>query len=154
MAKEQKTPRIEQAPDSNIFPVRKPPPESHFWPKTDQKKRRMEQQVRHRGREIIAAAPHLAELKYRPMLLSLCRITILIERAYSAIAEDDNLMSATTGELRGSLGTLTGLISQQTKLLNSLGLSPTVINKVTEKPVKYLDLASFRAEDNDDAKEQ
>jgi hypothetical protein len=62
--------RIEPAPDSGIFPVHKSPPPSHYYPERDKKKRKMEQQVRTRGREIIAAAPHLADLKYRHMLLS------------------------------------------------------------------------------------
>ena len=104
------------------FPVACKPPASHFWPKRDQKKRTRDLKVRARGRALIKAAPHLSDMKFRPMLLSLCRITILIEKSYSSIADDESLISADTGELRTlePFGTADGVVARAVSRLVKL----------------------------------
>jgi hypothetical protein len=135
------------------FPVARKPPVSHYWPKRDQAKRKRDLKVRSRGRAIIKAAPFLADPKFRPMLLSLCRLTILIERSYESLADDESLISGETGELRTSLTTLNGLIAQQTRLLTALGLAPSVIGKITrERPID-LAAAFAHVESTDDGED-
>jgi hypothetical protein len=124
------------------FPVTPRPPRSHYFPRHDQQKRKRDLRVRLIARRIIENAAHLDDAKYRPLILSLARITLLIERSYAAIA-DGELISSETGELRTSLSTISGLIAQQTRMLIALGLAPAVIGKIArEKPV---DLAAMFA---------
>jgi hypothetical protein len=115
------------APTSETFPIMPRPPKSHFWPKRDEAQRRRDLQVRRIGRAVVRAEPTLKDPKFRPLLLSFARLTLLIEKAYDRIADKDDLISPETGELGSSLDTISRLIAQQTKLGAALGLSPDVV---------------------------
>jgi|SRR5215469_3751382 len=106
--------------------------------------RRFDVRLRTVCQQIVKSASHLDDKRYRPMILSCARVTLLGERAWDAIAEMDTLVSETTGELRSSLQTIGQLIAHQHKLLLSLGLSPTVADKVIKEIKPVLDLEAMR----------
>lgn len=94
--------------------------------------------------QILRAAPHLDDPKFRPLLRSFAQITILIEKSYGAVMKFPSLVSETTGELRGSLQTLGQLISHQRRLLADLGLTPATVAQVAKEVKPMLDLAAMR----------
>jgi hypothetical protein len=131
--------------DDSWPPVPKRPPKSHYWPKRSEMARRFDVRLHTVCQQIVKSAAHLDDKRYRPMIMSCARVTLLIERAWDAIAEMDMLVSESTGELRSSLQTLGQLVAHQHKLLLSLGLSPTVADKVAKEIKPVLDLEAFRA---------
>lgn len=88
-------------------------------------RRRRDEQVRRAVRRLATIAPHLADLKYRPALQSLARISLLVDRAYETL-KGRSLLDE-NGELRPSLDTLRRLIGTQSDLLKAVGLMPTSI---------------------------
>ncbi len=109
----------------NHFPVERRPPLSHFWPKNAQKRHKTDLHVRRIGKEIIRTAPHLTSPRYLPAVLSLARLTRLIDRAYEVL-ENRELVTV-KGELCPSLDTFRSLVRAQAELLKSLGLMPTSV---------------------------
>ena len=74
----------------------------------------------------------------------------MLERSYATI-RDESLISAETGELRGSVDTVRKLAETQSRLARELGLTPATL-KVFSKE-KLVDLAAAMAEKDDDEEE-
>jgi hypothetical protein len=136
---------LDEIDDESWPPVTKKPPPSHFWPKRSQMQRRFDVRLRAVCQQIIKAAPHLDDKRYRPMIMSAARVTLLIERSWDHLAEMDSLVSEQTGELRSSLQTMAQLVSHQTKLFLALGLAPTMAARIAKEARPMLDLEAFRA---------
>ena len=65
----------------------------------------------------------LNDIRYRPALQSLARLTILSERAYAHLKDRKSLLDE-HGELCRSIDVARRLIDSQTALLKQLGLTP------------------------------
>lgn len=103
------------------------------------KVRRRDGRVRRACRQIIVvAAGQLDDPKYRPLVQSFARISILAVDAFELLREK-GLLNA-EGELRSSVDTFQRLVGMQLKLATALGLSPAALTKF--KKEKPLDLAS------------
>ena len=79
------------------------------------------------ARNVIRVAPHLDDPRFRPVLLSFARLTLLLERSYAALGDTDSLISDKTGEIRMSVDTVARLIGQQGKLAAMLGFTPSTL---------------------------
>ncbi len=129
------------------FPVAPPPPKSRFWPRLDQKHRAQDLRVRKVCRRLIRIAPELDDERFRPLILSFARTSLLVHDAYMHL-EDIGLLNA-DNELRASITTLQGLMRTQLSLALALGLSPGALRALRkEKPADLADALAYRdAED-------
>ena len=65
----------------------------------------------------------LTDLRWRPALGSLARVTLLLERSYQLLKERPTLLNE-DGELCSSIDVFRRLVDSQAGLLKSLGLMP------------------------------
>lgn len=95
------------------------------------------------ARQIVSLAPHLNDPKFRPLIRSYAKISLVTADAAAflrkrGIVGDD-------GELRRSVDTFTRLVITQMKLAEKLGLTPGTFHTLSHaKPT--LDLETLRAE--------
>jgi putative DNA primase/helicase len=76
--------------------------------------------------EVEKALPTLSDLRYRPALQSLARLTLLVDRTYEFLKGRESLLND-AGELSSSIDTFGRLVDSQAALLKSLGLMPTSV---------------------------
>ncbi len=115
----------------------------------NRKQYKRDMQVRAAIRRLRSLAGHLEDRRYLPLLRSFCEISLLIEKSYSHL-RDESLISAETGEIRGSVDVLRRLMDTQRGLARELGLSPTISANLFPKLTKpTIDLEAVRAEYND-----
>ena len=109
------------------------------------RRRARDQRVKRLARQTIITCPHLDEPKYRPLVASFARISILALDSYEFLRERG--LTNESGELRSSVEVVSRLFSNQLKLATALGLSPAAVGKFrNERPI---DLAAAIAENND-----
>lgn len=88
--------------------------------------------------------PHLDEPRYRVLISSFAKQTILVHDAYEFLRERGLVNEQ--GELRASVEILNRLIAGQLRLASALGLSVAALGKIrNERPI---DLAAAMAEHN------
>jgi hypothetical protein len=85
----------------------------------------------------------LEDVKYRPALLSLARVSLLCERSYQVLKDRNSLLDA-DGELCKSIDVFRRLAETQSVLLKSLGLMPG--SPVAESADKEIEAACVRIE--------
>lgn len=73
-----------------------------------------------------AALSSLQDLRWRPALQSLARITLLMERSYAVLKERKSLLDE-RGELCPSIDVFRRLVDSQAGLLKAVGLMPTAV---------------------------
>jgi hypothetical protein len=106
------------------------------------RRRARDQRVKRLARQTIITCPHLDEPKYRPLVASFARISILALDSYEFLRERG--LVGENGELRSSVETVNRLLSAQLKLAAALGLSPATVGRFrNERPA---DLVSALAE--------
>jgi hypothetical protein len=111
-------------------------------PSTSATRRKRDQRLRRFRRQLLVVAPHLDDPKFRPLLSSFGRITLLAADGYELLRSSG--LTNENGELRSSVDTIQRLIGQQLKLANALGLTPAALGKLrNERPI---DLAAAIAE--------
>jgi hypothetical protein len=81
----------------------------------------------------------LKDLKFRPALLSLARITLLAERAYEVLKNRESLLNE-KGELAESLDTFRRLALGQLQMLEMCGLTPKSAREMAHWAERDLDL--------------
>lgn len=102
-----------------------------------------DQRSRRVARQIVIQNPHLEEPRYRVLISSFAKQTILVHDAYEFLREKG--LVGESGELRSSVETLNRLIGGQLKLATALGLSPSALGKLrNEKPI---DLAAAMSDE-------
>jgi hypothetical protein len=89
--------------------------------------RKRDEQVRRKVRALTALGPGLADVRYRPALHSLARLTLLVDRAYLTLKARTSLVNDDDGELCSSIDSFRRLVDGQASLLKSLGLMPTSV---------------------------
>jgi hypothetical protein len=81
----------------------------------------------------------LKDLKFRPALLSLARITLLAERAYKVLKDRDSLLDD-KGELCASIDVFRRLALGQLQMLEMCGLTPKSAREMAHWAERDLDL--------------
>lgn len=119
-------------------------------PAKRQSKRQRDQQIRRLTRRLQTLAPHLDRPEFLPLLRSYARLSILIERTYGVIRDDDSLMGE-DGEIRSSIDTVRRLAETQSRLAEKLGLTPATLRAFSRE--KTVDLAAVMADKEDDDEE-
>ncbi len=98
------------------------------------KVRKRDQRVRRACRQILVVAPHLDDPKYRPLIQSFARISLLSVDGFEHLRERG--LVGENGELRSSVDVFQRLVNTQMKLAEKLGLTPSALGKLSkEKPV-------------------
>jgi len=135
------------------FPVVKRPPKTRFWPVLDQKHRAQDLRVRKVCRRLIRIAPELDDERFRPLILSFARISLLVHDSYMHLLTV-GLLNA-DNELRSSVGTFQGLLRTQLSLAQALGLSPGALRALRhEHPADLASALAFsEAEDAETVEE-
>jgi hypothetical protein len=81
----------------------------------------------------------LEDVKFRPALMSLARVSLLAERAYQVLKERDSLLDE-HGELCKSIDVFRRLAESQANLLDLLGLTPRAAREMRSWAERELDL--------------
>ena len=68
----------------------------------------------------------LTDLRYRPLLAPLARISILVEQSFETLKKRESLLDA-KGELCSSIDTVRRLLDSQVGMLRLAGLTPTAV---------------------------
>ena len=102
------------------------------------KRRKRDQQVR-RVVQRFAQLADLRDLKYRPALASLAKVTLLAERCYEHLRDRKSLLTE-KGELCPSIDTFRRLIDSQSALLDQMGLTPRAAREMRTWADRELDL--------------
>ena len=105
-------------------------------------RKRRDAQVNGRARRF-AELSSLEDLKWRPALQTLARISLLAERAYQVLKERPSLLDE-HGELCKSIDAFRRLAETQAVLLKAVGLMPG--STVAESPDKEIEAAYQRIE--------
>lgn len=92
-------------------------------------KRRHDAQLWHTVRRIKALVPHLDNRAYSPTLQSFARITVMIDRLHNTLLEQDSLLKP-DGEVKGIVDSIRRCILAQTRLAESLGLTPATLRSL------------------------
>ncbi len=105
-----------------------------------------------------AALSNLEDLKFRPALQALARITLLAERAYLVLKERESLLDE-HGELCKSIDAYRRLVDSQANLLDMIGLTPRADREMRSWKERDLDLIgelakSVGSNTNGDAKSE
>jgi hypothetical protein len=74
----------------------------------------------------LAKISNLPDLKYRPVLLALARVSVLASRAYKHLKDRDSLLDE-KGQLCSSIDTFRRLTSTQLDLFKAVGLTPSAL---------------------------
>ncbi len=107
--------------DNAPFAVQRRPPQSWFWPRLDQRRRKEAMRLNTIARGIVKDNPHLAASRFtKRVKVAAIRLWVL-ERALSALPEDP--ISAVTGEIRDSYSTVSKLADGAMKALGALDIS-------------------------------
>jgi hypothetical protein len=102
------------------------------------KRRKRDQQVR-RVVQRFAILADLRELRYRPALASLAKVTLLAERCYEHLRDRKSLLNE-KGELAPSIDTFRRLIDSQAGMLDMIGLTPRAAREMRTWADRELDL--------------
>ena len=90
------------------------------------RKKARDEQVRRKVARFVEIS-NLADLRFRPALASLARITILLERAYAHLKARKSLLND-CGELCLSIDVFRRLAETQSSLLKAAGLLPNIVS--------------------------
>jgi hypothetical protein len=82
-------------------------------------------QVRNRMRRLVETTS-LTDLRYRPLLASLARISILVEQGFETLKQRKSLLGD-DGEICRSVDSVRRLLDSQVSMLRLAGLTPTAI---------------------------
>jgi hypothetical protein len=111
------------------------------------RRRSRDQRSRRIARQIVMLNLGLDEPRYRVLLASFAKQTVLVHDAYEFLRERGIVNEQ--GELRSSVEVLNRLIAGQLRLATALGLSPAALGKLrNERPI---DLAAALAEHGENA---
>jgi hypothetical protein len=101
---------------------------------TSRRRAKRDQRLKRVNSEIRKVTGHLDDPKYRIVLGTFGRTTLMLRDTYEVIREGGLLNK--DGELRSSVDTFTRLAGLQLKLARELGLTPAALGKIRhEKPV-------------------
>jgi hypothetical protein len=93
-----------------------------------------DQRLRRFRRQLLAVAPNLDDPRFRPLLDSFGRISLLALDGYEFLRAHG--LTNAEGELRASVDTFQRLAGQQLKLARELGLTPAALGKLkNERPI-------------------
>lgn len=102
------------------------------------RKIKRDERTRRTARQIVKLAPHLDDAKFRPLVRSFAKISLIAGDAAEYLRERG--IVGDDGELRRSVDTFARLVTTQLKLAEKLMLTPATFNSLTRTgPV---DLAS------------
>jgi hypothetical protein len=111
-----------------------------------------DQRVRRACRQVTIVAPHLDDPKYRPLVQSFARLSILSIDAFDHLRRVG--ITNDEGELRASVDSFQRLAMAQLRLAEKLGLTPAALGKLGKS--RPVDLAAAMAaevvEDGKDAR--
>jgi uncharacterized membrane protein YccC len=94
------------------------------------KRKDRDQQIRRQVQQFVKVST-LSDLRWRPLLGALARVTILADRAYRHLKDRKSLLTE-DGELCPSIDVFRRLAETQSSLLKLAGLTPTA--KLSEQP--------------------
>lgn len=103
--------------------------------------RKRDERVRRAARSLLVVAPHLDDPKYRPLIQSFARLSILSIDAFDHLRRVG--ITNNEGELRGSVDTFQRLAMAQLRLADKLHLTPAAFGKMAK--AKPIDLAAAMA---------
>jgi hypothetical protein len=92
---------------------------------TPAKRPRRDQQARRQLAKLVKLSG-LDDVRYRPALANLARITLLLQRSYETLRQRESLLNE-DGELCSSIDVVRRLAGTQADLLKQLGLMPTSV---------------------------
>ena len=101
-----------------------------------------DEQVRRKERKFTSLAG-LDDLRYRPAMQTLARVTLLLERSYNVLKTRKSLLNK-DGELCKSVDVVRRLAETQTRLLAIMGLTPTAA--AVDHPEREVEAAFERIE--------
>lgn len=110
-------------------------------PRTRKRPPRCER-TRRAARSVIRAAPHLEEVRYRPLVLRFAQLHVLAGDAFEHLRRVGLLNQ--DGELRASVDVFQRLAMAQLRLAEKLGLTPAALGKLGK--TKPIDLAAAMSE--------
>ena len=107
------------------------------------RRRSRDQRTRRIARQVVTVSPHLDDPRYRPLVASFAKQTVLVHDAFEFLRERG--LVGENGELRNSLEVLNRLIAGQLRLATALNLSPASVGKLRgERPI---DLAAAMSDE-------
>jgi hypothetical protein len=86
----------------------------------------------------------LEDVKFRPALMSLARVSLLAERCYQVLKDRESLLNA-KGELCESIDSFRRLALAQAQMLDMLGLTPRAAQEMRSWAEHELDLVGILA---------